>query len=127
MPLLEDRGPSQAVRPLTLGGTWNSARTARVGHLSGAPERRLLTSLRGAFFCTLPLPRHLHHHRRLRLKALAFWSAVPHAGPLSDGGEAVALWCGSVGDITPCDAALRKAVYVPARALQTRWGASVRP
>src|SRR4051812_15533638 len=50
MPSLEDRGPSQAVRPLTLGGTWNSGRTARVGHLFGAPERRLLTSLRGASF-----------------------------------------------------------------------------
>lgn len=49
MPLLEDRGPSQVIRPLTLGGTWNSAWTARVGHPSeGAPERRLLMSLRSA-------------------------------------------------------------------------------
>ena len=49
MPLLEDRGPSQVIRPLTFGGTWNSAWTARVGHPSeSAPERRLLMSLRSA-------------------------------------------------------------------------------
>ena len=53
MPSLEDRGPSQVIRPLTSRGNGRFRQDGKGGAKHGASERRLLMPLRGAIFFAL--------------------------------------------------------------------------
>ena len=53
MPSLEDRGPSQVVRPLTIRGNGRFRQDGFGGAKHGASERRLLMPLRGAIFLSI--------------------------------------------------------------------------
>ena len=76
MPSLEDRGPSQVVRPLTIRGNGRFRQDGFGGAKHGASERRLLMPLRGAIFLRQFRAICNHRGRSANLGSVSVWIVV---------------------------------------------------